>query len=124
MTGFTFNVHATDGTARTGLIRTVRGEIRTPAFMPVGTAGTVKAMLPESVRETGADIVLGNTYQLHLGQLFEQPADGSAVRVGVIGDDHPNEFGGGGRMRRCIFHCGFAFQLVGQHRPPREKTEH
>ena len=80
MTGFTFNVHATDGTARTGLIRTVRGDIRTPAFMPVGTAGTVKAMLPESVRETGADIVLGNTYHLML-----RP---SAERVARLGGLH------------------------------------
>ncbi|HEY1630345.1 MAG TPA: tRNA guanosine(34) transglycosylase Tgt [Rhizomicrobium sp.] len=58
--------HATDGAARTGTISLPRGEIRTPAFMPVGTAGTVKAMLPESVRETGADILLGNTYHLML----------------------------------------------------------
>ncbi|MFC3117718.1 tRNA guanosine(34) transglycosylase Tgt [Jhaorihella thermophila] len=64
--GFSFDLHATDGKARTGVIRTPRGEIRTPAFMPVGTAGTVKAMLPESVRETGADIILGNTYHLML----------------------------------------------------------
>lgn len=63
---FDFTIHATDGAARTGLIRTPRGEIRTPAFMPVGTAGTVKAMLPESVRATGADILLGNTYHLML----------------------------------------------------------
>lgn len=55
-----------DGQARTGVISTPRGEIRTPAFMPVGTAGTVKAMMPESVRETGADILLGNTYHLML----------------------------------------------------------
>ena len=61
-----FTVHATDGAARTGVIATARGEIRTPAFMPIGTAGTVKAMLPESVRETGADIILGNTYHLML----------------------------------------------------------
>ncbi len=63
---FGFEVAATDGKARAGLIRTPRGEIRTPAFMPVGTAATVKAMLPESVRATGADIVLGNTYHLML----------------------------------------------------------
>ncbi|RDC71476.1 tRNA guanosine(34) transglycosylase Tgt [Rhodovulum sp. 12E13] len=63
---FSFALHATDGPARTGVISTPRGEIRTPAFMPVGTAGTVKAMLPESVRETGADILLGNTYHLML----------------------------------------------------------
>jgi queuine tRNA-ribosyltransferase len=66
MTGFTFQVSVTDGLARTGVIKTARGEIRTPAFMPIGTAGTVKAMLPESVRETGADIILGNTYHLML----------------------------------------------------------
>lgn len=61
-----FQLHATDGKARTGIISTPRGEIRTPAFMPVGTAATVKAMLPESVRATGADILLGNTYHLML----------------------------------------------------------
>ncbi len=64
--GFGFDLLATDGKARTGVIHTPRGEIRTPAFMPVGTAGTVKAMLPESVRATGADIILGNTYHLML----------------------------------------------------------
>ncbi len=65
-TGFSFRLHSTDGRARTGVIHTPRGEIRTPAFMPVGTAATVKAMLPESVRATGADILLGNTYHLML----------------------------------------------------------
>ena len=63
---FEFLVETTDGAARTGRIATPRGEIRTPAFMPVGTAATVKAMLPESVRATGADILLGNTYHLML----------------------------------------------------------
>lgn len=63
---FSFDLHATDGTARTGVIHTPRGDIRTPAFMPVGTAATVKAMLPGSVRDTGADILLGNTYHLML----------------------------------------------------------
>ncbi|KHL25929.1 queuine tRNA-ribosyltransferase [Croceibacterium mercuriale] len=66
MTRFAFNVHATDGRARTGTITMRRGEIRTPAFMPVGTAATVKAMKPESVRAIGADIILGNTYHLML----------------------------------------------------------
>ena len=66
MAAFGFDLQATDGTARTGVISTPRGKIRTPAFMPVGTAGTVKAMLPESVAETGADILLGNTYHLML----------------------------------------------------------
>ncbi len=65
-TGFGFQIAARDGKARTGVISTPRGDIRTPAFMPVGTAGTVKAMLPESVRATGADILLGNTYHLML----------------------------------------------------------
>jgi queuine tRNA-ribosyltransferase len=66
MSAFRFELHATDGSARTGTIHTPRGEIRTPAFMPVGTSATVKAMLPASVRETGADILLGNTYHLML----------------------------------------------------------
>ncbi|MCB6177099.1 tRNA guanosine(34) transglycosylase Tgt [Rhodobacter sp. Har01] len=63
---FGFTVKARDGRARSGVIDTPRGKVRTPAFMPVGTAGTVKAMLPESVRATGADILLGNTYHLML----------------------------------------------------------
>lgn len=63
---FEFAIHAMDGKARTGTIRMRRGEIRTPAFMPVGTAATVKAMKPESVRAAGADIILGNTYHLML----------------------------------------------------------
>lgn len=63
---FQFTLSKTDGMARRGQMDTPRGEIRTPAFMPVGTAGTVKAMYPEQVRETGADIVLGNTYHLML----------------------------------------------------------
>ncbi|MDP5103964.1 MAG: tRNA guanosine(34) transglycosylase Tgt [Erythrobacter sp.] len=63
---FSFTLHATDGKARTGTIAMQRGAIRTPAFMPVGTAATVKAMKPESVRATGADIILGNTYHLML----------------------------------------------------------
>ncbi|MEM9811750.1 MAG: tRNA guanosine(34) transglycosylase Tgt [Pseudomonadota bacterium] len=61
-----FRIDHRDGRARTGALSTPRGEIRTPAFMPVGTAATVKAMLPENVRETGADILLGNTYHLML----------------------------------------------------------
>jgi queuine tRNA-ribosyltransferase len=64
--GFGFRVSVVDGKARTGVIDTPRGQIRTPAFMPVGTAATVKAMLPDSVAATGADILLGNTYHLML----------------------------------------------------------
>jgi queuine tRNA-ribosyltransferase len=67
-----FSLDATDGKARTGVISTPRGDIRTPAFMPVGTAGTVKAMMPESVRATGADILLGNTYHLMLRPTAER----------------------------------------------------
>jgi queuine tRNA-ribosyltransferase len=66
MSDFGLTIEATDGRARTGVLRTQRGDVRTPAFMPVGTAATVKAMTPEAVRETGADILLGNTYHLML----------------------------------------------------------
>lgn len=69
---FSFSLNATDGKARTGKISTPRGDIRTPAFMPVGTAATVKAMFPESVRDTGADILLGNTYHLMLRPTAER----------------------------------------------------
>ena len=65
-TEFTFHVAARDGAARTGAITMPRGTIRTPAFMPVGTAATVKGMYPEQVRALGADVVLGNTYHLML----------------------------------------------------------
>lgn len=80
MSALQFDIHATDGAARTGVVRLPRGEIRTPAFMPVGTAATVKAMMPESVRATGADILLGNTYHLML-----RP---SAERVARLGGLH------------------------------------
>jgi queuine tRNA-ribosyltransferase len=71
-TPFSFSLAATDGRARTGVIDTPRGQIRTPAFMPVSTAATVKAMLPESVAATGADILLGNTYHLMLRPTAER----------------------------------------------------
>ena len=80
MTRFSFRIAATDGAARTGAISMMRGEIRTPAFMPVGTAATVKAMKPEAVRASGADILLGNTYHLML-----RP---SAERVAKLGGLH------------------------------------
>ena len=63
---FGFTLHGTDGAARRGTVSTSRGEIRTPAFMPVGTAATVKAMHPQEVRALGADILLGNVYHLML----------------------------------------------------------
>ncbi|RVU35210.1 tRNA guanosine(34) transglycosylase Tgt [Hwanghaeella grinnelliae] len=66
MSEFGFDLIATDGAARRGRVTTAHGQIDTPAFMPVGTAGTVKAMLPQSVAGTGAQIVLGNTYHLML----------------------------------------------------------
>ena len=77
---FSFELKATSDKARTGVINTPRGEIRTPAFMPVGTAATVKAMMPESVRATGADVLLGNTYHLML-----RP---TAERISVLGGLH------------------------------------
>jgi len=71
---FSFSLQGTDGRARTGTVHTPRGDIRTPAFMPVGTAATVKAMMPENVRATGADILLGNTYHLMLRPTAERVA--------------------------------------------------
>ncbi len=66
MSKFTFDIKAVDGAARTGTLHTPRGDIRTPAFMPVGTAATVKAMTMDMVRSAGSDIILGNTYHLML----------------------------------------------------------
>jgi queuine tRNA-ribosyltransferase len=77
---FDFSLHATDGAARTGTLRMQRGDIQTPAFMPVGTAATVKGMRPAEVRATGADIILGNTYHLML-----RPG---AERVAALGGLH------------------------------------
>ena len=72
MSGVTFTLHDTDGTARTGVLSTPRGDIRTPAFMPVGTAATVKALTAGQVRDAGADIILGNTYHLMLRPTAER----------------------------------------------------
>ncbi|MBI1406786.1 MAG: tRNA guanosine(34) transglycosylase Tgt [Caulobacter sp.] len=72
MSAFPFEISATDGAARTGVLKTPRGDIRTPAFMPVGTAATVKALTVDQVRETGADILLGNTYHLMLRPTAER----------------------------------------------------
>lgn len=69
-----FTIHATEGNARLGTLATKHGDIRTPAFMPVGTAATVKAMHPEDVKKTGADIILGNTYHLMLRPTAERIA--------------------------------------------------
>ena len=72
MARFPFEISATDGAARTGVLKTPRGDIRTPAFMPVGTAGTVKALYMDQVKQTGADIILGNTYHLMLRPTAER----------------------------------------------------
>ena len=80
MPEFGLTIDATDGVARAGTIRTAHGEIPTPVFMPVGTAGTVKAMTADAVRATGASIVLGNTYHLML-----RPG---AERVAALGGLH------------------------------------
>jgi queuine tRNA-ribosyltransferase len=85
---FSFSVSATDGKARTGAIQMRRGEIRTPAFMPVGTAATVKAMRPAEVRATGADIILGNTYHLMLRPGAERMARLGGLH-GFMGWDRP-----------------------------------
>ncbi len=73
--GLTFEIKGRDGAARTGVLETAHGAIRTPAFMPVGTAASVKAMTPEAVAETGADIILGNTYHLMLRPTAERIAN-------------------------------------------------
>lgn len=84
MAVFPFDIQARDGHARNGILKTARGEIRTPAFMPVGTAGTVKGLYMDQVKGAGADIILGNTYHLML-----RPG---AERVARLGGLH--KFGG------------------------------
>src|SRR3954447_3664236 len=74
-----FEVTATDGAARAGLLTTAHGAVRTPAFMPVGTKGTVKTLDPDEVRLVGAQIVLGNTYHLHF-----RPGDGVIAELGGL----------------------------------------
>jgi queuine tRNA-ribosyltransferase len=78
---FSFQLQTTDGDARRGVVKTPRGDIQTPAFMPVGTQGTVKALYMDQVRETGADIVLGNTYHLML-----RPGAERVARLGGLHD--------------------------------------
>ncbi|MFT3977070.1 MAG: tRNA guanosine(34) transglycosylase Tgt [Sphingomonas bacterium] len=85
---FTFTIAATDGAARTGAIAMQRGTIRTPAFMPVGTAATVKAMKPADVAASGADIILGNTYHLMLRPGAERVAKLGGLH-GFMGWDKP-----------------------------------
>jgi queuine tRNA-ribosyltransferase len=83
-----FQIAATDGLARTGALQLSRGAIRTPAFMPVGTAGTVKGMKPADVRASGADIILGNTYHLMLRPGAERLAQLGGLH-GWMGWDRP-----------------------------------
>ncbi len=71
---FSFALHKTDGGARLGTVRTLHGDIRTPAFMPVGTVGTVKGLYLDQVKDTGTDVILGNTYHLMLRPGAEQVA--------------------------------------------------
>ena len=71
---FSFALHKTDGGARLGAVHTLHGDIRTPAFMPVGTVGTVKGLYLDQVRDTGTDVILGNTYHLMLRPGAEQVA--------------------------------------------------
>ena len=80
MSGFAFEIFATDGAARRGRLTTAHGAIETPAFMPVGTAGTVKALTMEMVRGTGAEIILGNTYHLMLRPGAERVAGLGGLR--------------------------------------------
>ena len=88
MSRFAFSIAATDGAARIGTISMLRGDIRTPAFMPVGTAATVKAMKPADVRATGADIILGNTYHLMLRPGAERVAKLGGLHA-FMGWDRP-----------------------------------
>ena len=78
---FSFAINARDGAAREGVITTPRGAIRTPAFMPVGTAATVKAVYADQVAAAGADIILGNTYHLML-----RPGAERVARLGGLHD--------------------------------------
>ena len=75
MTSFKFDVSATDGKARCGVLKTARGDIQTPAFMPIGTAGTVKGLYMDQVASVGSDIILGNTYHLMLRPGAERVAN-------------------------------------------------
>jgi queuine tRNA-ribosyltransferase len=74
-----FDVTATDGAARAGVLQTAHGEVRTPAFMPVGTKATVKTLTPGDVRELGAQILLGNSYHLHF-----RPGDALIAELGGL----------------------------------------
>ena len=74
-----FEVTATDGAARAGILRTAHGDVRTPAFMPVGTKGTVKSLDPDELRTVGSQIILGNSYHLHF-----RPGDEVIAELGGL----------------------------------------
>ena len=78
-TSGTFQIHATDGAARTGVLQTAHGPVNTPIFMPVGTVGSVKAIAPDDLNAIGAEIILGNTYHLYL-----RPGDELVARRGGL----------------------------------------
>ena len=90
-----FQVHRSTGLTRRATLTLTHGTVETPAFMPVGTAGTVKAMLPQSVRETGADIILGNTYHLMLRPGAERVARSVGLHK-FAGWERPNLTDSGG----------------------------
>src|SRR3569623_3851382 len=98
---FRFTIHATDGKARGGEIAMRRGTIRTPAFMPVGTTTTVKAMKPADVRTSGADIILGNTYHLMLRPTAERVARLGGLHA-FMGWDRPILTGSGGYQEMSL----------------------
>src|SRR5271165_6440518 len=112
---FSFRIDAFDGPARVGSISTPRGAIRTPAFMPVGTAATVKAMYPEAVRALGADVVLSNTYHLMLAPGAERIASLGGLHR-FMNWPHPILTDSGGfqvmslAKRRKLSEKGVAFQ--------------
>ena len=105
-TNFSFKVTATDGAARTGAIKTPRGEIRTPAFMPVGTAGTVKAMLPDSVRVGDVLATLGEVGKplVSDARVFDRFVGGDANALSPSEQRGAKLFVGAGKCSGC--HAG------------------
>ena len=98
---FGFTLKATDGMARRGRLTTAWGAVETPVFMPVGTAATVKGMMPDSVKSTGASIILANTYHLMLRPGAERVARLGGVRK-MMGWDGPLlPFSNGKKRRNC-----------------------
>jgi queuine tRNA-ribosyltransferase len=124
-----FTVTATDGAARAGILRTAHGEVRTPAFMPVGTKGTVKAVDPDELRAAGAEIVLGNAYHLHF-----RPGEQTIAELGGLHDfmdwDGPILTDSGGfqvfSLRDTLLEvgdCGVTFRSVYDGSPERFTPE-